>query len=361
MADNNSSTSIASPAVSSPGMQHHDVRKGAIIGGGSFGTAMGLVLARKGADSVKVWVRHEDQAKAVNDARCNQRYLPGVEIPPNMEWTTDVADAVKDTDLIILAIPTQFLRHFLEENRSKFPTGVPLVLAAKGIEVGSLETPFEIMENELPGKYHRMIAVLSGPSFAKEIAARLHTAVSVAARDTSVADRVQRLMSSPEACFRCYRQDDIMGCEVAGAMKNVLAIASGAASGLGLASNTRAALICRGLMEISRLAKAMGSDCRSLSGLAGVGDLSLTCSSELSRNFTVGKRLAQGETLDDIIKSTNSVAEGVATAKAVKALQERHQVDLPMCLEVHAVLYEGKTVQEALTDLFNRPLSVEGS
>jgi glycerol-3-phosphate dehydrogenase len=340
------------------GMLHTSVKRAAVIGGGSFGTAMGLVLARKGAD-VHIWVRNSAQAKAVNDARCNERYLPGVEIPENMVWTDDVAEAVEGAEIILLAIPTQFLRPFLETHRSTFPTEVPLVLAAKGIEVGSLQTPFEIMEDELPGKYRKMMCVLSGPSFAKEIAARMHTAVAVAARDPEVADRVQRQMSSPEAAFRCYRQDDITGCEIAGAMKNVLAIASGAATGLGLANNSRAGLVCRGLSEIGTLAKARGSNGAALPGLAGVGDLSLTCSSELSRNFTVGKRLAGGETLDDIIKSTNSVAEGVATAKALKQLTDKMGLHLPVCNEVYLVLYEDKKVPVALKDLFNRPLTAE--
>jgi glycerol-3-phosphate dehydrogenase len=358
-----SSNNNASPTSESSnpdaGMQHTEVRRATVIGGGSFGTAMSLVLSRKGA-AVKVWVRHEDQAKAVNETRLNERYLPGVTLPDSMQWTTDVKEAVRGTDIIILAIPTQFLRPFLEANRSSFPTEVPLVLAAKGIEVGTLQTPFEILEDELPGKYRRMMCVLSGPSFAKEIAARMHTAVSVAARDPHVADQVQRMMSSPEAAFRCYRQDDIMGCEIAGAMKNVLAIASGCVTGLGLANNSRAALICRGLVEIGIMSKALGSNGSALLGLAGVGDLTLTCSSELSRNFSVGKRLAQGETLEQITASTNSVAEGIATAKALQQLMDKLNVHLPVCREVYLVLYEGKKVPAALNDLFNRPLRAEG-
>ena len=339
-------------------MNHSDVSRAAVIGGGSFGTAMGLVLARKGA-AVRVWVRNEEQAAAVNAAKCNERYLPGVEIPEKMTWTSNAVDAVADVDIVILAIPTQFLRGFLESNRSTFPINVPIVLAAKGIEVGTLQTPFGILEDELPGKYRKMMCVLSGPSFAKEIAARMHTAVSVAAREPEVADRVQRLMSSPEAAFRCYRQDDIIGCEIAGAMKNVLAIASGAATGLGLANNSRAALVCRGLSEIGKLSKALGSNGAALTGLAGVGDLSLTCSSELSRNFMVGKRLAKGETLEQIVGSSASVAEGVATAKALRDLMTKMSVELPVCAEVYCVLYEGKLVKDALSELFNRPLTSE--
>eukprot|EP00759_Apiculatamorpha_spiralis_P052180 PhF_6_TR5624/c1_g1_i2/m.8159/K00057/gpsA; glycerol-3-phosphate dehydrogenase (NAD(P)+) len=334
------------------------VERATVVGGGSFGTALGMVLARKGAN-VHVWVREEAQAANVNATRINERYLPGVKVPDNMTWTSDIAHAVKDSQIILLAIPTQFLRPFLEHNRATFPVGIPLVLCAKGIEVTTLQTPYEILHDELPGKYGRFIAVLSGPSFAKEMAAGLPTNVVIAAESPEIANAVQDMLSSIESHFRCYTTDDMMGCEIAGAVKNVLAIASGCSTGLGLGNNARAALICRGLAEMTRLAKILGSNGRALGGLAGVGDLTLTCSSELSRNFSVGFRLAKGETLEAITTGTKAVAEGVATAKAIHALALKHEIDMPMCTEVYSVLYEGKSVPAALISLEERPLRQE--
>jgi glycerol-3-phosphate dehydrogenase len=222
-----------------------------------------------------------------------------------------------------------------------------------------LATPYEIVNEELPGKYAKYLSVLAGPSFAKEIAAGLPTNVSVAAFDQELAEKVQHQMSCRAASFRCYTTSDVMGCEISGAVKNVLAIASGAGTGLGLGNNARAGLICRGLAEMTHLAIAMGSDGKAMSGLAGVGDLLLTCSSELSRNFTVGMRLAKGETLEQITASTVAVAEGVATAKSLHDLAEKHGIDMPICEEVYQVLYHQKPAKVALRDLEDRPLSKE--
>ena len=339
-------------------MQNLPVARGTVIGGGSFGTALGLVLCAKGAE-VRVWVRDAKQADAVNAARENEKYLKDVKLPDNISFTSDCAKAVEGTEIILLAIPTQFLRRFLEGHRSTFPVGPPIVLCAKGVEVGTLASPYQIVHDELPGKYNRYMAVLAGPSFAKEIAAGLATNVTVAADDEALAEKVQHQMSCRKASFRCYRATDIIGCEIAGAVKNVLAIASGCATGLGLGNNARAGLICRGLAEMTQLAYALGSDGKAMPGLAGVGDLLLTCSSEMSRNFTVGFRLAKGESLDSILGSTTSVAEGVATAKSLHDLATKHQVEMPICEEVYKVLYEHKNVIQALKDLEDRPLARE--
>ena len=324
-----------------------------VLGGGSFGTALALVLSARGYD-VKVWVRCADQAKCVNAARENAKYLPNVRIPENIIWTSDVSEAVRNAAIVIFAIPTQFMRGFAQENRSTLPVGVPLVLCAKGIELSSLQLPYDILRDELPGKYTRFICVLSGPSFAKEIAAGHPTSVVVASPEASISERVQKQMTCTSVNFRVYTVTDVMGAEIAGAVKNVLAIAAGAVSGLGYGSNTRAALICRGLVEMTRLAEKMGSDASCLRGLAGIGDLLLTCSSELSRNFTVGKRLATGETLEDILNSSTSVAEGVATTKALYQLRQQLGVEMPLCEEVYKVLYEGKDVRCVLGDLQSR-------
>lgn len=341
-------------------MKQEDVAHCAVIGGGSFGTALALVIARKGG-AVSVWVRSEEQANSANTSGFNEKYLPGVPIPKNITFTTSVVDAVKGAEIVLIAIPTQFLRHFLTSNRSTLPVGSPLVLCAKGVELESLQTPYEILRDELPGKYGKYIAVLSGPSFAKEMAKGLATNVAVAADDPELAKKVQRQISSREAGFRCYSTPDLMGCEVAGAAKNVLAIASGASSGLGLGLNARAGLVCRGLAEIRVLALALGSTGEALHGLAGVGDLMLTCSSELSRNFTVGLRLARGESIADITGTLNAVAEGVATARALHALCAKLGVHMPICHEVYMVLYENKPLAEALKTLMERPLGPEQS
>ena len=335
------------------------VERALVVGGGAFGTALGLILARKGAE-VHVWVRDTEQSAQVNTARENKKYLPGTRLPENLTFTSDIAKSLSlPVDLIIFAIPTQFLRSFLESHRSTFPVGVPLIQSAKGIEVGTLKTPFEIMQDELPGKYGKFLCVLAGPSFAKEMAQGLVTNVTIAAPDAAICEKVTKQMSCRAASFRCYSNDDVIGCEIAGAVKNVLAIASGASSGLGLGLNARAGLICRGLHEMTMLARAAGSNTHAIGGLAGVGDLLLTCSSELSRNFTVGLRLARGETLADILNSTTAVAEGVATAKALHELSKSLSVELPIASQVFEVLYNDKPVREALMYLQDRPLSKE--
>lgn len=335
-----------------------NVAKALVVGGGSFGTALGLMLARKGT-AVSIWVREQHQADLCNEQRENVKYLKGVKLPANMIFNSDILAAISDVELIIFAIPTQFLRPFLEAHRSIFPVGIPLIQSAKGVEVSTLKTPYEIMMDELPGKYAKYICVLAGPSFAKEMAAGQVTNVAVASPNPIICNKAQRMMSSRLANFRCYASSDVIGCEIAGAVKNVLAIASGASTGLGLGLNARAALICRGLHEMTMLAKALGSSGASMPGLAGVGDLILTCSSEMSRNFTVGLRIAQGETLAQITASTNTVAEGVATAKALKELAQRLDVEMPICKQVYDVLYQDKSVVEALTLLQDRPLASE--
>ncbi|KAF4658211.1 hypothetical protein FOL47_008124 [Perkinsus chesapeaki] len=358
------------------------ITRAAVIGGGSFGTALALVLARKGCE-VSVWARAVTQKKGgykivssnpalaflghfmalspsrVNETRENSKYLPGVKLPDSIQWTTSVEEAVAGVEMVLLVIPTQFLRNFVATHRDILPVGVPIVLCAKGIEVDSCDTPYQIVEDELPGKYSKYLAVLAGPSFAKEMAQNQPTNVTVASKNKEVATRVQNQLSSREANFRVYTSDDFIGCEICGAVKNVLAIASGASTGLGFGNNTRAALICRGLAELNRLARKMGSNSKCMSGLAGVGDLLLTCSSELSRNFTVGYRLAKGETLDEINSSMKSVAEGVATAKSLHTLAAKLDVDMPISGEVYKVLYQGKDIREALMLLQSRPLREE--
>lgn len=350
-------TSAAEEGAIRPG-DHAAPDRALVVGDGAFAMAMATAMARRGSD-VRV-LAHTSKVRDEINAGENATYLPGYQVHSNITAHTSIEEAcAPDVQLVLLVIPTQFLRRFLIGNISKIPVGCPLVVCAKGIEVGTAETPYEMMVGELPGKYHANFAVLAGPSFAKEIMDGQPTNVVVASESRDVATLVARYVSDG-AALRAYVSDDVHGIEVAGAVKNVLAIASGALDGLGFGNNARAALVCRGLAELTRLAVAAGSNGRAMAGLAGVGDLMLTCSSSLSRNFTVGSKLAKGMTLEEITGGTNAVAEGVATAKSVRVLAERLGVDMPICDAVYRALYEGLPPREALAELQARPLGAEG-
>jgi len=255
-----------------------------------------------------------------------------------------------------LVIPTPFLRRVMVDNRSTLPVGVPLVCCAKGIENDSLLCPYEILIEELPGKYHPWIAALSGPSFAEEVARGQPTSVLCAAHNPEVAVRIQNAMS--DEMFRVYTGSDVIGAEIGGAVKNVLAIACGAANGAGYGSNTAALLMTRGLMEMTRLAVKKGASPATMMGLAGVGDLVLTCTSIKSRNFAVGQRVAKGETMESILSGV-VVAEGVKTAESIHQMALKLGVEMPICEEVYQVLHHGKPFLKALYDLKSRPLTSE--
>jgi glycerol-3-phosphate dehydrogenase (NAD(P)+) len=345
-----------------PELHEIECKRAAIYGGGAFGTALATMIARKGGQAM-VWVRDPEQATKVNESRKNEKYLPDFELEPNITFTSSTKEACEGAQIILLALPTPFVRAFLVQNRDTFPPGVPIVLAAKGIEVGSLQTPFEIVRDELPGKYNRMIAIISGPSFAKEMMKGQPTNVAIGAEDPQVAFNCAKLLSSRTARFRCYASPDFMGMEIAGAVKNCVAIAAGAADGLGFTNNARSGLLCRALAEMKRLALACGSTGACLPGLAGTGDLFLTCSSPLSRNFSVGARIAKGEKVDVEAGigagGSAGVAEGVLTAKSIYQLCQSKKIHMPICHEVYLVLYEGKALQDAFKALMDRPLSVE--
>jgi len=320
--------------------------------------AMATALARRGTD-VRV-LAHTAKVRDEINAGENLTYMPGYALDKaHVRAHTSIAEACSpDVSLVLLVIPTQFLRRFLTNNISALPIGCPIVACAKGIEVTTGDTPWQMMVGELPGKYHRHFAVLAGPSFAKEIMDGQPTNVVVASENPAVAPLVQGYISDG-AALRAYVSDDVHGVEIAGAVKNVLAIASGALAGLGFGNNARAALVCRGLAELTRLAVSSGSNGRSMAGLAGVGDLMLTCSSELSRNFTVGKKLATGGSSLEEITAGPAVAEGVATAKSVKMLAAKLKVEMPICDTVYKALYEGLPIREGLASLQARPLGEE--
>jgi glycerol-3-phosphate dehydrogenase len=316
---------------------------------------MAQVMAR-GGTKVQMWVRETDVVESINKQHENKAFLKGIKLSTNITATSDIVAALKGAQIVLLVIPTPFLRPVMVANRSTLPVGVPLVCCSKGIENETLQCPYEILIEELPGKYHPWIAALSGPSFAEEAANGQPTSVLVACKNLDVALEIQHAMS--DESFRVYTGTDLIGAELGGAVKNVLAIACGAAAGYGFGSNTAALLMTRGLMEMTRLGVKKGALASTMMGLAGVGDLVLTCTSRQSRNFTVGTRIAKGETLEDIQKSL-TVAEGVKTSESIHLLAQSLGVEMPICEQVYQVLHHKKPFIKALEELKARPLGPE--
>lgn len=328
----------------------------AVIGAGSWGTALAKLLADQGI-ATRLWARRQELAEDIRGHEENRRYLPGFELPGTLTATADIDAALAGAEIVLLVVPSHGVRELVRGAADRFPAGVPIVAAIKGIENESLSLVSEILVEELPRERHRDLAFLGGPSFAKEVAAGVPTAVSIAALDHDTAERAQSVFSTDR--FRAYTTDDVVGVEIGGAMKNVVAIAAGIADGLGFGHNTRAALITRGLAEISRLALAKGADPLTVAGLGGMGDLVLTCTGDLSRNRTVGLELGRGKTLDEVLASMNMVAEGVRTSRSAHMLARREGVDMPITAAVHDVLYEGLAPLEAVQALMRRPLKRE--
>ncbi len=327
-----------------------------VIGAGAWGTALAHLMATKGED-VTIWAYEQEVADDINNVHENRIYLPDAELPENLHGTSELQKALEGKELILSVVPSHVVRPVLTQAAKYLPHGVPIVSASKGIENDTLMTMSEVLEDVLPMVYHPMLAFLSGPSFAREVVKMQPTAVSVASRFEKVAQAVQQMMSS--IYFRVYSSNDVAGVELGGALKNVIAIASGAAAGLGLGTNTSAALITRGLAEITRLAVKRGANPLTLSGLSGMGDLVLTCTGPLSRNRTVGEKLGKGMKLDDIIHDMKQVAEGVKTAKSVHNLAAKQGVEMPISEMVYRILYENKPAQDALVELMSRSLKPE--
>jgi glycerol-3-phosphate dehydrogenase (NAD(P)+) len=330
--------------------------KACVLGSGAWGTALAKVLAEKN-DDVMIWGRNQDVAVQINEQRENIRYLPGAKLPASLHATTDMTAALRGADLVLFVPPSHAMREVAKLAAPFIPDGVPIVSATKGIENESLMFMDEVMAEELPKHARDHMAFLSGPSFAKELAAHFPTAVVIAAHNTKVCDVVMRAFHTPY--LRTYASDDVIGVECGGAMKNVIAIAAGVLDGLGLGYNTRAALITRGLAEVARLSAARGGTPLTLAGLAGMGDLVLTCTGELSRNRTVGVELGRGKKLPEVLASLGHVAEGVKTTKSAYDLSKKLKVDMPITSEVYAVLYEDKTAERAVVDLMARELGPE--
>jgi glycerol-3-phosphate dehydrogenase (NAD(P)+) len=313
-------------------------------------------MASKG-DDVKLWAYEEEVVEQINADHENVTYLPDIALPKNLVATNAMAEAVADAELVLSVAPSHVTRKVITDVAPHLPEGIPIVCASKGIEQGTLMTMCEVLEDVLPLVYHPMLAFLSGPSFARELASMQPTVVSVASRFERVAEQVQRLTAS--MYFRSYTTTDVVGVELGGSLKNVIAIATGAASGLGLGTNARAALITRGLAEVTRLAVAKGANPLTLSGLSGVGDLVLTCTGGLSRNRMVGEKLGQGLKLDAIVHDMRQVAEGVRTAKSAYDLAQREEVDMPITTMVYRMLYEDLPIHEAVIGLMGRSLKKE--
>ena len=322
-----------------------------VVGAGSWGTALALVLAKKGHD-VRLWSYEEDVAEAVNRERENTIYLPGVPLPPRLVATTDIAEAVAGAPVVVSVSPSQHVSRVMTQAAGHLDPSALVVSASKGIETSTLRTMAEVLDAALPARVARSASFLSGPSFAVEVAREVPTAVAVASDDMDAARRVQDLFQT--SYFRVYTVPDVTGVELGGALKNVVAIASGMAVGLGLGHNTQAALITRGLAEIARLGTTLGADPLTFSGLAGMGDLILTCTGGLSRNRSVGVELGKGRALADILGEMRMVAEGVDTTRSAERLAAREGIEMPIVQEVHAVLFEGRSPTEAMRNLMLR-------
>ncbi len=329
--------------------------KVSIIGAGSFGTAMASVASRCGNDVV-LWAHDPNVANEIQQTRHNPIYLQSVELDERVRATSSLAEAVEFSDVIFMIVPSHHYRGVLAQMRGSLWRDVAIVSGTKGIENDTLQRMSEVTAHELGGSL-RAFAVLSGPTFALETARGDPTAAVVASLDQELAEQVQHAMSSPT--FRIYHSRDVAGVELAGSLKNVIAIAAGVLEGLGLGSNTTAALITRGLHEVTKLAVALGGRTETLAGLAGMGDLVLTCTGSLSRNRSVGVALGRGKPLAEILGESRNVAEGVRTSKAAKELADRHHIDMPITAEMYRVLHEGESPRAALQRLMTRSLKAE--
>lgn len=328
----------------------------AIIGGGSWGTALAIVLAPR-FERIRIWVYEADLAARMRASCENDLYLPGFRLPVSVEPVTEYARALEGAECVLGVMPSHLARAVYSDMLPHLDPSMVFVSATKGIENGSLLRVSEIMHEVIRARFEPRVAVLSGPTFAREVARGEPTALVAASTDAALAWDVQRAFSGPS--FRIYTNDDPIGVEIGAAVKNVVAIGAGVCHGLGLGSNTMAALITRGLAEISRLALALGGQARTLAGLAGLGDLVLTCTGELSRNRTVGLELARGRRLDEIVESMRMVAEGVKTTNATVDLARRCGVEVPIAEQMYAMLHLGRSPLEAVRLLMDRSLRGE--
>jgi glycerol-3-phosphate dehydrogenase (NAD(P)+) len=332
----------------------------AILGGGSWGTALAIVLAPRfpqtgKSKGIRLWLREADLAERMASSRENDIFLPGIQIPNSVQITNSLETALDHAQILLGVMPSHYAREVYDAARHYFTPEIRLVTATKGIERETLLRPSEVVEQSVTAAFPT--CVLSGPTFAREVAKGEPAAVVISSASEDAASFIQSAFSGPS--FRLYTNTDPIGVEVGAALKNVIAIAAGVCQGLGLGNNTQAALITRGLAEITRLAVRMGGQPKTLAGLAGLGDLVLTCNGDLSRNRMVGKELAAGKSLTEIVGSMKMVAEGVETCAAAMALAQKYGVDLPIIQQMHDVLYSSKSPRQAVRELMERSLKPE--
>lgn len=330
--------------------------KVAIIGNTIWGTTLALLSKRAGSD-VSIWTRTDEEAERLNAARQDTRSLPGVMLPEEIAYTSSVQKCIDDASVMILAVPSQSMRKNVKKIADGLNDSIAIVSASKGIEEGSQLRMSEIIAEEIDPRYQKNICVLSGPNLSTEIAQDMPSTTVVAARNLEVAKKVQMILSSP--LFRVYVSEDVIGVELGGALKNIIALSAGMSDGLGYGNNSKSALITRGLAEISRLGVAMGANPLTFSGLAGLGDLITTCASSLSRNHHVGKQLAEGRKLDEITSSMHGIAEGIKATVVARELACKMGIVMPITEQVYSVLYEGVPVIQAMHNLMERQLRHE--
>ena len=326
----------------------------AVLGAGSWGTALAMLLADNGHD-VTLWTHHESAAEAMRRDRANERYLPGIPFPDSLQITADLAAAVDAVDVVLIVVPSHAFRETTQKLAPLLKPDQKVAWGAKGLEPGSRKLLHEVAREELGASV--LMAVVSGPTFAKEVARRLPGAVTVASQDAEYALALARALHNDH--FRAYTGDDITGVEIGGAVKNVMAIATGTADGMGFGANARAALIARGLAEMQRLGRTLGARDETFTGLTGLGDLVLTCTDDQSRNRRLGLAIGQGKSIDETVKEIGQVVEGINTCKEVHELAKEKGVDMPITEQVYLIVHEGHTPEQALRDLMERAVRPE--
>jgi len=327
-----------------------------VVGGGSWGSAFSVHLGRKGIKT-KLWIREPEIYESTSRHRENKTFLSGIKFPPSVSFNNSLKQTLEKTDIVFIAVPSEYCREMYEKISPILGGNQIIVSLTKGIEYESLKRMSELMQESFEPEMTSKIAVMSGPSFAREVAESHPTAVVVASKENKIAKEIQHFVS--DSFFRAYSSNDVTGVELAGALKNIIAISAGISDGLGYGRNTLAALITRGIAEITRLGVQMGAEAETFSGLAGIGDLVLTCTGKLSRNRHVGYELGKGSSIKDILKEMKMVAEGVTTTLSANKLAQRHQIEMPICEQIHKILYKNKDPRKALKDLMSRKLKQE--
>jgi len=322
-----------------------------VIGAGAWGTALAHLLATKGFN-IRLWAHEPEVVETIQTTRVNSWYLPDVVLPNSIQATNSLADAVQGTDLVVLAVPSHVLSSLMSTLRPFLRQVIPITIATKGIEQETLQLMSQVVEGQLPQPWHTSLTVLTGPSFAAEVSRWKPTTILLAGRDFNLVNRLQQVFLTPQ--FRVYAGRDVIGAQLGGALKNVMAIAAGIVDGLDLGFNARAALITRGLAEMIRLGRALGADTATFYGLSGLGDLVLTCTGPLSRNYQVGIQLAKGHNATSLQSTTRTVAEGIPTTRAAMALAEQHKVDMPIVRGIYRVLFDKQNPRHIVSDLMSR-------